>query len=77
MESIIGQKCLVFFSSRRFHISMVPKQRLVFGNFGLFLQNNQPTLDQKLKNGRLKDCKNYQENVSPSLAKRKLAEKNY
>ena len=39
----------------------------------LFSQNNQPTLDWKLKNNWTKSC---QDNISHSLAKRKRVEKN-
>ena len=57
------------------YISKVSIQRLVFGHFWLFSQNNQPVLDWKSKNGGLKDWKNCQENISLFSTKRKLAGK--
>ena len=57
-------------------LSKVSKQHLVFGHFWLFSQNNQPTLDWKFKNDWTKRLQRSLKNVSLSLAKRKLAEKN-
>ena len=50
----------------------------VFGYFWLFSQNNQPTLDWKFKNDWTKRLQKIPRkiNLSLSLAKRKLAEKN-
>ena len=58
-------------------LSKLSKQCFVFGHFGLFSQNNQPTLDWKFKNGWAKRLQKIPRkiNVSLSLAKRKLAEK--
>ena len=54
------------------------KQRFVLSNFWLFSQNNQPTLDWKFRNDWAKRLQKLPRkiNVSLSLAKRKLAEKN-
>ena len=59
-------------------ISKVSKQCFVFGHFWLFSQNNQPTLDWKFKNDWTKRLQKIPRkiNLSLSLAKRKLAEKN-
>ena len=60
-------------------VSKVSKQWFFFGHFWLFLQkNNQPTLDWKFKNGWTKRLQKIPRkiNLSFSLAKRKLAEKN-
>ena len=59
-------------------VSKVSKQCFVFGHFWLFSQNNQPTLDWKFKNDWTKRLQKIPRkiNVSLSLAKRKLAEKN-
>ena len=59
-------------------VSKVSKQCFVFGHFWLFSQNNQPTLDWKFKNDWTKRFQRIPRkiNVSLSLAKRKLAEKN-
>ena len=56
----------------------VSKQCFVFGHFWLFSQNNQPTLDWKFKNDWTKRLQKIPRkiNLSLSLAKRKLAEKN-
>ena len=58
------------------YLSKVSKQHLVFGHFWLFSQNNQPTLDWKFKNDWTKRLQRSLKNVSLSLAKSKLAEKN-
>ena len=50
IEFTTDQQFLVLFLPTRFYISKVSKQRLVFGHFWLFSQNNQPTLDSKFKN---------------------------
>ena len=59
-------------------LSKVSKQCFVFGHFWLFSQNNQPTLDWKFKNDWTKRLQKIPRkiNLSLSLAKRKLAEKN-
>ena len=59
-------------------LSKLSKQCFVFGHFSLFSQSNQPTLDWKFKNDRTKRLQKIPRkiNVSLSLAKRKLAEKN-
>ena len=59
-------------------VSKVSKQCFVFGHFWLFSQNNQPTLDWKFKNDWTKRLQKIPRkiNLSLSLAKRKLAEKN-
>ena len=59
-------------------LSKLSKQCFVFGHFWLFSQNNQPTLDWKFKNDWTKRLQKIPRkiNVSLSLAKRKLAEKN-
>ena len=49
IEFITGQK--FFFLPTGFHISKVSKQRLVFGHFWLFSQNNYSALGWKLKDG--------------------------
>ena len=58
-------------------LSKLSKQCFVFGHFGLFSQNNQPTLDWKFKNGWTKRLQKIPRkiNLSLSLDKRKLAEK--
>ena len=59
--------------------SKVSKQCFVFGHFSFFSQNNQPTLvDWKFENDWTKRLQKIprKTNVSLSLAKRKLAEKN-
>ena len=51
VENLLLAKSFYFlFLPICFYISKVSKQRLVFGHFWLFSQNNQPTLDWKLKN---------------------------
>ena len=59
-------------------LSKVSKKCFVFGHFWLFSQNNQPTLDWKFKNDWTKKLQKIPRkiNLSLSLAKRKLAEKN-
>ena len=59
-------------------LSKLSKQCFVFGHFWLFSQNNQPTLDWKFKNDWNKRLQEIPKkvNVSLSLTKRKLAEKN-
>ena len=59
-------------------VSKVSKQCFLFGHFWLFSQNNQPTLDWKFKNDWTKRLQKLPRkiNVSLSLSKRKLAEKN-
>ena len=59
-------------------LSKLSKQCFVFGHFWLFSQNNQPTLDWKFKNDWTKRLQKMPRkvNVSLSLTKRKLAEKN-
>ena len=59
-------------------LSKLSKQCFVFGHFWLFSQNNQPTLDWKFKNDWNKRLQKIPKkvNVSLSLTKRKLAEKN-
>ena len=59
-------------------LSKLSKQCFVFGHFWLFSQNNQPTLDWKFKNDWTKRLQKIPRkiNLSLSLAKRKLAEKN-
>ena len=59
-------------------MSKLSKHCFVFGHFWLFSQNNQPTVDWKFKNDRTKRLQRIPRkiNVSLSLAKRKLAEKN-
>ena len=79
VENLLLAKSFYFlFLPICFYISKVSKQRLVFGHFWLFSQNNQPTLDWKLKNDWTKRLQKIQRkiNLSLSLAKRKLAEKN-
>ena len=50
------------------------KQPFVFGHFYFHETTNELWIDNSKMTG-LKDCKSCQENVSLSLAKRKLAEK--
>ena len=59
-------------------LSKLSKQCFVFGHFWLFSQNNQPTLDWKFKNDWTKRLQKIPRkiNLSLSLDKRKLAEKN-
>ena len=59
-------------------LSKLSKQCFVFGHYWLFSQNNQPTLDWKFTNDWTKRLQKIPRkiNVSLSLAKRKLAEKN-
>ena len=59
-------------------LSKLSKQCFVFDHFWLFSQNNQPSLDWKFKNDLTKRLQKIPRkiNVSLSLAKRKLAEKN-
>ena len=59
-------------------VSKVSKQCFLFGHFWLFSQNNQPTLDWKFKNDWTKSLQKMPRkiNLSLSLAKRELAEKN-
>ena len=59
-------------------VSKVSRQCFVFGRFWLFSQNNQPFLDWKFKNVWTKRLQKIPRkiNLSLSLAKKKLAEKN-
>ena len=59
-------------------LSKLSKKCFIFGHFWLFSQNNQPTLNWKFKNDWTKRLQKIPRkiNVSLSLAKRKLAEKN-
>ena len=59
-------------------VSKVSKQCFVFRHFWLFSQNHQPFLDWKFKNDWTKRLQKIPRkiNLSLSLAKRKLAEKN-
>ena len=65
------------FESRLSKVSLLSKQCFVFGHFSLFSQNNQLILDWKFKNDWTKRLQKIPRkiNVSLSLAKRKLAEK--
>ena len=76
IEFITGQKFLTSFPSHEVLYIVSKKKRFVFGHFWLFLQNKQPTLVENSKITVLKDYKRSQEDVSLSLAKRKLAETN-
>ena len=69
IEFIIGQEFLVFFFPRGFIYRSC--QSNVWSLVILIIFTNQPS-----KMTELKDCKNYQENVSLSLAEEKLDEKN-
>ena len=59
-------------------LSKLSKQGFAFGHFWLFSQNNEPTLDWKLRNDWTKRFQKILRkiNISLSLAKRKLAENN-
>ena len=59
-------------------VSKVSKQCFLFGHFWLFSQDNQPTLDWKFKIDWTKSLQKIPRkiNLSLSLAKRELAEKN-
>ena len=60
-------------------VSKVSKQCFVFGHFSLFSQKNQPNLDWKFKNDWTKRLQKIPRkiNLSLSLDKRKLAEKEW
>ena len=80
LSSAFANKSLSFKSllSKVSLVLKVSKQCFVSGHFWLFSQNNQPTLDWKFKNDWTKRLQKIPRkiNLSLSLAKRKLAEKN-